>query len=69
MINKTRIFFLQLDVLTVDKFFFSVDERFVDNHEQVYHAVVDLVLEIEGLEVATRDPGKYEGKRREEKEK
>ena len=62
MINKTRIFFLQLDVLTVDKFFVSVDERIVDYHEQVYHAVVDLVFEVESLEVAFRDPGKYDGK-------
>jgi len=55
---------LQLDVLTVDKFLVVVDEGSVDSCQQVDHRVVDVVLEIEGLEVAFRDPGKYEGKRR-----
>ena len=53
---------LQLDVLTVDKFLVVVDEGSVDSCQQVDHRVVDVVLEIEGLEVAFRDPGKYDGK-------
>ena len=55
---------LQLYVLTVDEFLVVVDEGSVDSCQQVDHGSVDVVLEIEGLEVAFRDPGKYEGKRR-----